>query len=309
MRFEPRSARSRSASFDLHRLRRVVFIRVRIVQDHVVASTAETWSRVLVLVKATPQPSARYGDTVCVAGVDLDSSPLRWLRLYPVPFRYLSGESQFSKYQVVRVRVRDAGADHRPESRKINAESIQVGRTVPPWSQRAKWVEPLVRNTMCAVLADARADLNATSLAAVRPRGVPSLTFERHPGWSASEQAKLDAYRNQGQLFSETSPSELEPPQYIVRMHYRCLERECAGHEQRILDWELTALQAKYKHRSELALKKAVTTNFVEIPFGRERAPLIFVGNQENVQRRASFTVLGLYYPRHTDVDQTGSLF
>jgi hypothetical protein len=46
---------------------------------------------VLVLVKATPQPSRQYGDTVCVAGADMNADPLRWVRLYPVPFRYMEG--------------------------------------------------------------------------------------------------------------------------------------------------------------------------------------------------------------------------
>jgi hypothetical protein len=34
---------------------------------------AQDPSRVLVLVKAAPQPSRQYGDTVCVAGIDLDT--------------------------------------------------------------------------------------------------------------------------------------------------------------------------------------------------------------------------------------------
>lgn len=58
--------------------------------------------RVLVTVKASPQPSTAYGDTVCVAGTLLDGPP-RWIRLYPVPFRYLEGNSQFAKYDIIEV--------------------------------------------------------------------------------------------------------------------------------------------------------------------------------------------------------------
>jgi len=39
--------------------------------------------RVLVLVKAAPQPSRQYGDTVCVAGVTLDAES-QWVRLYDI---------------------------------------------------------------------------------------------------------------------------------------------------------------------------------------------------------------------------------
>jgi hypothetical protein len=79
----------------------------------------ETPTRVLVVVKATPQPSRQYGDTVCVAGIDIDAEVPRWLRLYPVPFRYLEGDRQFKQYDVVSVCTRDARSDKRPESRKI----------------------------------------------------------------------------------------------------------------------------------------------------------------------------------------------
>jgi hypothetical protein len=44
-------------------------------------------------------------------------------------------------------------------------------------------------------------------------------------------------------------------------------------------------------------LRAAVAHNFFEVPFHSKREPLIFVGNQEDIRRRAAFTVLGLYYP------------
>ena len=42
---------------------------------------------VLVTVKAYPNLSRKYGETVCVAGIDLDSK--QWIRLYPIPFTRL----------------------------------------------------------------------------------------------------------------------------------------------------------------------------------------------------------------------------
>jgi hypothetical protein len=43
--------------------------------------------RLLVTVKAYPQPSKRYGETVCVAGVRIDTDIPSWVRLYPVAYR------------------------------------------------------------------------------------------------------------------------------------------------------------------------------------------------------------------------------
>lgn len=83
----------------------------------------------------------------------------------------------------------------------------------------------------------------------------------------------------------------------------------CERHRQRIIDWELTALQARYRGRPEDELKAAVTRNFFEIPFAATRSPMVLVGNQEDVRRRSSFTILGLYYPDARDIEPTTRLF
>jgi hypothetical protein len=41
--------------------------------------------RILVVVKTYPNPSQAYGETVCCAGVDLDTR--RWVRIYPIEIR------------------------------------------------------------------------------------------------------------------------------------------------------------------------------------------------------------------------------
>ena len=170
-------------------------------------------------------------------------------------------------------------------------------------------MEPLVGSSMCQLIEGIRADLNAPSLGAVRPAAMPQLRFSDHPGWSVEQLARFNEYRNQGDLFRETPPALLDPPPLVVQLEYKCRNLGCVGHLQRILDWELTALQQRYRHRSRGELELAITRNFLEIPFSSERRPLILVGNQENIQRRASFTVLGLYYPRKSDIEQSGLLF
>jgi len=70
---------------------------------------------VLVLVKAYPQPSSKYTESVCVAGLRLDMQTPEWVRLYPVQFRLLSRERRFSKYDLIRLRVRrPTSGDTRP---------------------------------------------------------------------------------------------------------------------------------------------------------------------------------------------------
>ena len=154
-----------------------------------------------------------------------------------------------------------------------------------------------------------RQDVNSQSLAAVRPASVHGLEFSPHPGWTASELERFEQYRRQGDLFRESPPQLLDPPQLVVHLKYKCTSADCDGHAQRIMDWELTALQRRFRTRDESDLRRAITQKFFQIPFGSERAPLIFVGNQENIQRRRSFTILGLYYPRKADAQQKERLF
>ncbi len=52
--------------------------------------------RVLILVKAEPSPSRKYGSTVCTAGITEDGE---FIRLYPIPFSlFCDRERKFSKY-------------------------------------------------------------------------------------------------------------------------------------------------------------------------------------------------------------------
>ena len=69
----------------------------------------------LVVVKAYPNPSAKYVESSCVAGIRTDGPLNKWLRLYPVHFRDLESDKQFRKYQTITLEV-DKGSDVRPET-------------------------------------------------------------------------------------------------------------------------------------------------------------------------------------------------
>ena len=51
--------------------------------------------RLVVTVKSYPQPSSRYHESVCVAGIRTDTKTPEWVRLYPLQFRDLPEEKQF----------------------------------------------------------------------------------------------------------------------------------------------------------------------------------------------------------------------
>ena len=151
-------------------------------------------ARVLVVVKASPQPSVKYGDTVCVAGVRLDGAEKSWIRLYPVPFRWVGENAKFAKYDVIEVSMRRREADSRPESYVPDVDSIEIVDhfdTAKGWARRSEVIGKLPAATTCGLAAAAKGAHNAPSLGVVQVVGPATLEFEKHPGWSAAERVSF----------------------------------------------------------------------------------------------------------------------
>src|SRR5262245_45189686 len=85
--------------------------------------------RILIWGKTRPELSRSHMETVCTGGVFEDTKG--FVRLYPIPLRYLDDERAFKKYQWIVASVTKATDDPRPESYKINCENIEVGETIP----------------------------------------------------------------------------------------------------------------------------------------------------------------------------------
>lgn len=106
--------------------------------------SAYTQKKILVVVKTYPNPSKKYQETVCVAGVLLES-PSSWIRIYPISFRDLPFEQQFKKFQVIEVEIQRNKQDIRPESYNIKADSIKLLETIGTdrnWEERKKYFYP-----------------------------------------------------------------------------------------------------------------------------------------------------------------------
>jgi hypothetical protein len=251
--------------------------------------------RVLVTVKAAPNPSTTYGETVCVAGLRLDLQQPGWVRLYPINFRDLESEQSFKKYDVVTVRARPARNDPRVESWRPDMSSMHVERHLPPWKPRQAHVEPYIDGSMCRLLDDVRSSSPAKSLAAIRPATIEGIDIERHPGWTADEEAKIEQYVSQLDLLGAERKA-LEAPRLRGWYRYHCLSQRCRGHRQGILDWEFAALQRRLHKLSEAELTDALLAKFFDELCAPSRDVAFYLGNQ--AKRPHVFSVLGVYWPR-----------
>jgi len=246
-------------------------------------------------VKAAPNPSETYGETVCVAGIRADMVNPGWVRLYPINFRDLDSNDQFRKYQMISLDVIPARQDQRRESFRPILSSIVPEEFLKPWKPRRKWLDDHIEDSMCRLNADARERPDAKSLALVRPREVTRMIFERHPGWSAEEQRKIDRYVAQPELFNPKEKKPLQPPRFKARYRYRCFESNCRSHEQGVLDWEFVMLQRQLAGHSDEALCRQLEAKFMHMMCDSRRDVAFYVGNQ--AKRVHVFSVLGVYYP------------
>ncbi len=254
----------------------------------------------LITVKAAPNPSERYGETVCVAGLSVDLRRRGWIRLYPINFRELASDDRFRKYDLVTVAAIPARQDQRRESFRPVLDSMVTQRHLDSWKPRGALLDPYVEDSMCRFNRAARADANAPSLGLVRPRTVDGLDVEPHPGWTPQEQRKIDAYVRQPDLFSGTDRTALEPPRFRAFYRYHCHDAGCGGHRQGVLDWELVAFQRRLARAGDDELRRAISEKFLGELCAPGREVAFYVGNQ--AKRAHVFSVLGVYWPPRVSV-------
>lgn len=253
--------------------------------------------RVLITVKAAPNPSEQYGETVCVAGLRLDPDQGGWVRLYPVNFRELDSESRFRKYDVVSVVAVPNFRDPRAESWRPQIGTLAVERHLPPWRPRQVHIDDYVTGSMCELIAAARQSAAARSLAAIRPRRVLGLDIEPHGSWTAEEQRKISRYMDQLELpglASRVPRTALEAPRFRGWYRYLCQAAGCRQHRQGIYDWEWTAFQRRLPADDERA-RESLTRRFLDEICAPGKDLVFFTGNQQ--KRPQGFMILGMFYP------------
>lgn len=249
--------------------------------------------RVIVTVKAAPNPSEKYGETVCVAGVSADPSRQGWIRLYPINFRELGDDASFHKYDVIAVDATPARQDARRESWRPRMNTLRIENHLTG-RHRREWIDPYIGlTTMCKL--NNGATMRSPSLGLIRPREVTDLVITRHPGWTAAQQAKIDKYVGQLDLFGNEDRTALQAPRFTGTYHYQCMASECRGHRQGIIDWEFVALQRRLRDRDDTTAAQQLRAKFLDQMCAPDRDLAFYVGNQAAHPR--TFSVLGVYWP------------
>jgi hypothetical protein len=245
--------------------------------------------RVLITVKTYPSPSKKYVETVCTAGITEDG---RVVRLYPVPFRLLTGEHQFHKFPWVHGRIRKATADSRPESFNIDADSMRLQEVVSTrgsWSLRDELVAPF-RASSVEDLVDQQA-ASGRSLGLVRPKEI--LRFYTRPTvdtWTDEQWAKL----TRSDLFRDAPAQVLEKLPLEFHYEFLCDDPRCqSSHDFQVFDWEIGESYRKWRRQYGSEVGAALQQKYGnQLPANDLQ---FFLGTLAG--HRTTWTIVGLYWP------------
>jgi hypothetical protein len=246
----------------------------------------------VVVVKAYPNPSVRYFESVCCAAITREEG---LIRLFPISYRALADEQRFKKYQRITLRMKKHEKDDRPESYRPDEHSIRLLDVIEPtdnWRERWEVVEPTVGWSTCEIIR--QQGTIRTSLGCIRPLKVSRLLIDdADPDWSESKQAVMQ----QITLF-DSIPTKLEKIPFVFRYEYHCSDADCNGHCQSIIDWELMELYRKLRDQglSRKDLRAKIEEKFLGECCAPDRDTHFFIGNHSHY--RASFMVLGVFWPR-----------
>ena len=212
-------------------------------------------ARVLILCKTYPVPSAKYSETSCVAGMSEDG---KLIRLFPVPFRLISDEQQFRKWQWVTVLVEKAREDHRPESHRIFVDKIEcdaapLSAGKEGWPHRMELLRHVPVYTDFAAIETDRVT-SGNTLALLRPSRILGLDIKatKSADWTDEERDKLLQMEKQSSLFSEEESKRqvalLEKIPFDFHYRYECLvDGQTVIYRHKISDWEAGALYRRLR--------------------------------------------------------------
>lgn len=203
----------------------------------------KTIEELLILTKTYPTPSSKHRESTCVAAFS-KTGEIR--RIFPVPFRLLEGEHQFNKWEWIQASVTQAKGDNRPESRRIDVNTIvRTGRKVGTergWAERRRLIEPHVVESFAAL--ETRRQATGQTPGFIRPAQLLGLdiTPVKDPDWTEADKAKL----LQDGLF-DSEEVKVRPPlkKLPFDFHYKYECHTPTGTEvlrHKLTDWEVGAL-------------------------------------------------------------------
>ena len=262
-------------------------------------------TRVLIAVKTYPTLSNKYDELVCTAGFLEDGT---WVRIYPIPFRKLDYDKQYSKYDWIEVDIEKNTSDFRresfkPKSIEIDFEIFGHLGTEDSWKLRKEIVLRNVHTNMTELIAEAKDAKKYTSLAVFKPTEILSFEIEKaEREWDKEKLAQLKANAQQLNLFKNSD----NPFEVVRKLPYKFSYKFKSddGKERTLMieDWEIGALYWNSLRRHEGDEFKAcedVKKKYFD-DFAKTKDLYLFLGTTRLHHLRAPnpFVIIGTFHPK-----------
>lgn len=249
--------------------------------------------KVLITVKTYPTPSKKYREIVCTAGITEQG---KWIRLYPLEYRYLDYSSWFSKYQWVSLRIQKNTRDLRIDSYRPDLSTLKIiSQQLPTknkWQKRKEIILPTIEFNSLEEFLD-NYHKRKVSLCIFKPKKIINFYAERDESeWSKKHQQIL----NQMVLFGKQT-KQLEKITYKFSYEFECNNSRCKGHKLAIRDWEIFQLYRNMKEKkpfdADLIIEK-IKQRFLNEMWGEDKDSYLIVGTTLPF---SSPIVLGVFWP------------
>ncbi len=263
-------------------------------------------TKVLIAVKTYPTLSIKYNELVCTAGFLEDGS---WVRIYPIPFRKLEYDKQFSKYDWIEIDLVRNTSDPRKESFKpksIDCPMVRLGNIDTDggtWRRRKEIVLKNVHTNMTELIALARERHELISLAVFKPKQILDFTIEKvDREWDPKKLAILKARALQMDLFKNSENPFEVVDKLPYKFSYRFTSEDGLERTLMIEDWEIGALYwncLKQHEGDEFKACEDVRKKYFD-DFARTKDLYLFLGTTREFHLIAPnpFVIIGTFHPK-----------
>lgn len=265
-------------------------------------------TKVLIAVKTYPTLSSKYDELVCTAGFLEDGS---WIRIYPIPFRKLEYDKQYSKYDWIEVDLERNTSDfrlesHKPKTFEKNFKKIgEIKADGNTWIERRGIVLKNIHTNMTELIGQAKDTKKYTSLAVFKPKEILDFKIEKvDREWNKNKLDALKAKAQQLNLF-QNSENPFEVVQKLpYKFSYKFTSEDGIERTMMIEDWEIGQLywNCLKRHEGHNAEEKAcedVKRKYFD-DFAKTKDLYLFLGTTREFHLIAPnpFVIIGTFHPK-----------
>lgn len=212
--------------------------------------------KILILVKAYPERSTKYGSSICIAGI---TEEFDWIRLYPVEFDFFIKNLKFKKFTWIEAEIKKINEKlMRKESHKVKQHTI---RTVDEslaiikgsksdkekvWKRRIDIIKQIQVESIHQLRE--RWSKDKTSLGIIKPNLV-SFRFRK-----PLEKIKIEQQKSIQKSINGKKKYISDKIEHFVSYRFKCNDVECKCnnkgkfHDMTCEDWELFEAIRKWQY-------------------------------------------------------------